>query len=73
MSIPLIQERGSDMPDCPFLSTFDNDVECYKECPLYNYKENGGMCPFTSLGQENTNEYLDYENLENVGENIDYY
>jgi len=51
------------MPDCPFLSTFDNDVECYKECPLFNYKENGGRCPFTALEHENLNRHFGYDKL----------
>jgi len=51
------------MPDCPFLSTFDNDVECYKECPLFNYKENGGRCPFTASEHDSLKKYLEYDTI----------
>lgn len=37
------------MMDCPFLSTYENDVECFKECPLYEWKGNNGVCPFKVL------------------------
>jgi len=56
------------MPDCPFLSTFDNDVECYRECPLYNYKETGGRCPFTPFAETKTNVYHDYDAFKFEGE-----
>lgn len=47
------------MTECPFLSTYDNVVECFKECALYNYKENGGVCPFKSLNDYSTTEKYD--------------
>ena len=34
------------MEECPFLSTYENDVDCFKDCALYNYKGTGGICPF---------------------------
>lgn len=37
------------MEDCPFLSTYDNKIECFNDCPFYNYKENGGLCPFKNI------------------------
>lgn len=37
------------MAQCPFLSTALEKVECYKECVLYECKENGGVCPFSSI------------------------
>lgn len=37
------------MGECAFLSTYDNKEECFKECVLYNLKENGGICPFKTL------------------------
>lgn len=37
------------MEECPFLSTFESDVECFKECALYNYGGTGGICPFKKL------------------------
>lgn len=49
------------MTECPFLSTYDNSIECFNECALYNYKATGNTCPF-----QNLNEYLmekvDYKN-----------
>lgn len=39
------------MEECPFLSTYENDIECFKECVLYNYKDTGGVCPFKNLGE----------------------
>ncbi|NMM63145.1 hypothetical protein HBE96_10640 [Clostridium sp. P21] len=41
------------MTECPFLSTYDNSIECFKECALYNYKATGDSCPF-----QNLNEYM---------------
>lgn len=35
------------MDRCPFLSSCDVEVECFKECAFYNY--NGGECPFKEL------------------------
>lgn len=37
------------MSQCPFLSTSIEAVQCFKECALYNWEENGGTCPFKSL------------------------
>ncbi|MEG1255640.1 hypothetical protein [Clostridium sp.] len=34
---------------CTFLSTYDEYVECSKECTLYNWAENDNKCPFTEL------------------------
>lgn len=42
------------MRECPFLSTYDSNVECFRDCALYNYKDNGGMCPFTNLMEYNS-------------------
>ncbi len=52
------------MPECPFLSTIDCIVECYKECPLFNCKENGGNCPFVSLDYTRVNQFDDIELFE---------
>jgi hypothetical protein len=56
------------MPDCPFLSTFDNDVECFRECALYNYKETGGKCPFTPVVESKTVVFHDYDAFKFDGE-----
>ncbi|WPC40349.1 hypothetical protein [Clostridium sp. JS66] len=58
------------MTECPFLSTYDNSIECFKECALYNYKATGDNCPF-----QNLNEYLmekvDYKNeIESVQKDL---
>lgn len=38
-----------DMEECPFLSTYERDIECFKDCALYNYKGTGGICPFKKI------------------------
>lgn len=38
------------MSKCSFLSTYDEYVECSKDCSLYNWAENNNKCPFTELG-----------------------
>lgn len=43
------------MEQCPFLSTYDTYIECFKECALYNYKETGCVCPFKNLTEYNIN------------------
>ncbi|MDU4891318.1 MAG: hypothetical protein E6344_15615 [Clostridium sp.] len=37
------------MAKCVFLSTYEENVECFKECPLYNWEENSNKCPFTEI------------------------
>jgi hypothetical protein len=37
------------MEECSFLSSYESDIECFKECALYNYKGTGGVCPFKNL------------------------
>ena len=37
------------MLQCPFLTTMDEEVDCFKECALYKWAENGGICPFIEL------------------------
>lgn len=37
------------MTQCPFLTTIEEDVECFKECALYKWSENGGKCPFIEV------------------------
>lgn len=39
------------MDDCPFLSTYEKDVECFRGCALYEYKGTGGICPFKKFSQ----------------------
>jgi len=37
------------MLQCPFLSTMEEDIECFKECELHKWASNGGKCPFVEL------------------------
>lgn len=37
------------MSKCPFLTTIDEDVECFKECSLYKWVDNSGKCPFNQI------------------------
>lgn len=40
------------MSRCPFLSTYESKVGCFKECPFYNYEDTNGICPFKCLDTE---------------------
>lgn len=31
---------------CPFLSTLEEKVQCFNECPFYEFECNGEGCPF---------------------------
>ncbi|MGK0467954.1 MAG: hypothetical protein ACJAX4_003272 [Clostridium sp.] len=42
-------EWGEKMLQCPFLTTTEEEVECFKECSLYRWADNGGNCPFLEL------------------------
>jgi hypothetical protein len=44
--------------ECPFLSTYNEEIECFKKCALYNYKGNGGICPFSNISHINTKPYV---------------
>lgn len=46
--------------ECPFLSTYEKEIECFKKCALYNYKGNGGICPFSNMS------YVDLKQNEEV-------
>ncbi|MBW9169728.1 hypothetical protein [Clostridium estertheticum] len=37
------------MLQCPFLTTTEEEVECFKECDLHKWSDNGGKCPFVEL------------------------
>lgn len=37
------------MSPCSFLSTANNDIECFCECAFYNWEANEGTCPFKNL------------------------
>lgn len=34
------------MCQCPFLSTQEEKITCFKECALFEYEGNGDGCPF---------------------------
>lgn len=48
-----------DMEECPFLSTYESDVECFRDCALYNYKGSGGICPFKKMANLRTRRIQD--------------
>lgn len=60
------------MADCPFLSTFDNEIECFKECALFEWKESGGMCPFKNLTEYKLNKLSDFEDFFPGDKDVDY-
>lgn len=37
------------MAKCIFLSTYAENVECFGDCPLYDWEENNNKCPFTEI------------------------
>ncbi|MFD3156388.1 hypothetical protein ACFIJ5_05935 [Haloimpatiens sp. FM7330] len=37
---------------CPFLTTSDEKIECFEECPFYDEEKNGDVCPFKSIGEK---------------------
>ena len=41
--------RGVKVADCTFLSTEEEKVVCFKECPFYKDDEIEASCPFKSL------------------------
>lgn len=54
------------MEECPFLSTYEKDEECFRGCALYNYKDTGGICPFKKASEhsvsllKNRNDLIDF-------------
>lgn len=34
---------------CPFLSTTEEEIECFNECDLHKWSDNGGKCPFVEM------------------------
>ena len=37
------------MSQCPFLTTMEEEVDCFKECALYKWGENDEKCPFVEI------------------------
>lgn len=60
------------MSECPFLTTYENEVECFKECALYEWKENGGVCPFKNINEYKLQKLGDFEGLSLVEREIAY-
>lgn len=60
------------MTECPFLSTYDDRVECFNDCALYNYKENEGVCPFKALQAYKVEKIERYEDFEIENKEIDF-
>mgnify|MGYP001574071274 FL=1 len=44
-----IWKWSDEMLQCPFLTTMEEEVECFKECDLHKWSDNGGKCPFVEL------------------------
>lgn len=37
------------MEKCSFLSTYEQEVICFEECPFYCNEESDSICPFKSV------------------------
>lgn len=37
------------MVKCPFLSTHDENIECFQNCAFYNLEDTNGECPFKAV------------------------
>jgi len=62
-----------DMEECPFLSTYECDVDCFKDCALYNYKGSGGICPFKKIANLRTSRIEDRrDDIESFQSELDY-
>jgi len=42
-------EEGDGMLQCPFLTTIDEEVDCFNECALHKWQENNEKCPFVEV------------------------
>lgn len=60
------------MTECPFLSTYENVVECFKECALYEWKDTGGVCPFKNLTEYKLRNIGDLEEFSSAEMGISY-
>ncbi|MFL0252284.1 hypothetical protein ACJDT4_17865 [Clostridium neuense] len=49
------------MDDCPFLTTSDERVECFKECVFFKEKNNHNLCPFKRAEANKSNATALYE------------
>ncbi|GLC32126.1 hypothetical protein [Clostridium omnivorum] len=59
---------------CTFLSSNDNEVQCFEECVFFNWEENGGICPFKTLTghrRAKTEEFYKYDDYEEEEEKYD--
>lgn len=66
-NIIINMERGVCMNQCPFLTTLENKVECFKGCAFYELEETNEECPFkmiTGLSKSNTKDFYDNYYLE---------
>ncbi|GAA0739972.1 hypothetical protein [Clostridium oceanicum] len=61
--------------DCPFLSTLEESVECFKECALYKCDFNNGVCPFKAIQEKITeDDSSNYKELESImNENFSFF
>lgn len=49
------------MKKCSFLTTSIEVVECFEECPFYNWEENEGVCPFQKVKSFDVESYNNYD------------
>jgi len=69
----IVGERGIFM-ECPFLTTLDEEIKCFKECALYEYKNNEGICPFKELEDNKVSIEKDFDNIDDaaINEGLDF-
>lgn len=52
------------MSQCAFLSTSENEIECFCDCAFYNWEETEGVCPFKNLSGNKGNKYKEFMQLD---------
>lgn len=66
------------MEKCSFLSTYEEEVSCFKECPFYCNEKGDSTCPFKSVtGKSRHNVkplyqyYLKEDNIPNFDDEVE--
>jgi len=62
------------MEKCSFLSTYEEEVSCFKGCPFYCNEESDSICPFKSVtgkSKHNIERLCKYYSLEGLIPNSD--
>lgn len=57
------------MSQCAFLTTAENEIECFCDCAFYNWEEAGGVCPFKNLSGNKGNKYKDFMQFDFFSDN----